>query len=119
MNAPPGTDGQIPSGLVANMASFGTALRTLLAPINNASTSGTVQCGVDLVTAPPLVLQISAAPGAADQFNMVKLEEDLSKGQRIGSYALDFYNGTMLCRGARFPTEIYTRGCHWIPRLLA
>jgi hypothetical protein len=21
--------------------------------------------------------------------------------------------------GARFPTEIYTRGCHWIPRLLA
>jgi hypothetical protein len=21
--------------------------------------------------------------------------------------------------GARFPTEIYTRGCHWIPRMLA
>jgi hypothetical protein len=21
--------------------------------------------------------------------------------------------------GARFPTEIYTRGCHWFPRLLA
>jgi hypothetical protein len=23
-----------------------------------------------------------------------------------------------LC-GARFPTELYTRGCHWIPRLFA
>jgi hypothetical protein len=21
--------------------------------------------------------------------------------------------------GARFPTEIYTRGCHWIPRMFA
>jgi hypothetical protein len=21
--------------------------------------------------------------------------------------------------GARFPAEIYTRGCYWIPRLLA
>jgi hypothetical protein len=22
-------------------------------------------------------------------------------------------------RGVRFPTQIYTRGCHWIPRMFA
>jgi hypothetical protein len=25
----------------------------------------------------------------------------------------------MMRHGARFSAEIYTRGCHWIPRLLA
>jgi hypothetical protein len=25
----------------------------------------------------------------------------------------------MFLHGARFSTEIYTRGCHWIPRMIA
>ena len=91
MNAPPGTDGQIPTGLVANMASFGAALTKLLAPVNNATASGAVQCSGDLATADALVLDISSA--AALKFNMIKLEEDLSKGQRIASYAIDFLDG--------------------------
>jgi hypothetical protein len=31
----------------------------------------------------------------------------------------DIIIGLRLLYGARFPAEIYTRGCHWIPRMLA
>lgn len=92
MNAPPGTDGLIPEGLVANMNSFGNALRALLLPINNGTASGMVQCGTDLATAQPLVLEVYDHRPQA--FTMVKVEEDLSKGQRVGSYAIDFYDAT-------------------------
>lgn len=78
LNAPPGTDGQIPAGLVANMASFGSALRALLIPVGNTTTSGKAQCGVDIVSAPPLVLELARKVS----FDSVMIREDLSHGQR-------------------------------------
>jgi hypothetical protein len=36
------------------------------------------------------------------------------KRERSGSEATE-----VVVHGARFPTEIYTRGCHWIPRMFA
>ena len=43
LNAPPGTTGQIPPALVANMATFGTALKKLLRPVSErASITGPV-----------------------------------------------------------------------------
>jgi hypothetical protein len=48
-------------------------------------------------------------------------------GQRImvrrhAQYGFGFAisgNSPTYVYGARFPTEIYTRGCHWIPRMFA
>ena len=100
MNAPPGTDGQIPAGLVANMASFGSALATLLAPVNNKSVSGVVQCGggggggggggADALVLVLDVLPPAGSEIAAPTFNMIRVEEDLAHGQRVASYAIDF-----------------------------
>ena len=72
------------------MAAFGSALRALVAPVNNASVAGAVQCGADIATAPPLVLELS---GEAS-FDTVMMREDLSHGQRVESYALDYFDGT-------------------------
>ena len=88
LNAPPGTDGQIPAGLVANMAAFGSALRALLAPVGNATVAGRVRCGADIASAPPLVLELAGAAA----FDTVMLREDLSRGQRVESYGLDYFD---------------------------
>jgi hypothetical protein len=36
----------------------------------------------------------------------------LASSKGMGRFLAELY-------GARFPTEIYTRGCHWIPRMFA
>lgn len=82
LNAPPGTTGQIPAELAENMAAFGDALRALLAPVAPALESSSVTCS----DSTPLEMDL----GAATTFNAVMTREDLSKGQRIASYTIDF-----------------------------
>lgn len=83
INAPPGGDGQIPKGLVENMASFGDSLRALLRPLANQTVAGVVTCSA---SAPPLMLELTDAV----KFNTVMLRENLSQGQRVAEYAIDF-----------------------------
>jgi len=87
LNAPPGTTGQIPATLVSRMTTFGTALRTLLQPVTTSATvkNKEIQCGTN-----ETALEIDL--GATVSFNAVITREDLSKGQRITSYGVDFYD---------------------------
>lgn len=89
LNAPPGTTGQIPSTLVTHMTKFGAALRTLLKPVTTSAVvkNKEVQCGTN-----GTALEIDL--GTAVAFNAIMTREDLTKGQRITSYGLDFYDDT-------------------------
>merc|ERR1712151_145309 len=85
LNAPPGTTGQIPGRLTESMKTFGEALRALLKPVTPSATKAgvTLQCGTT-----PLEIDL----GTPTSFNAVMTREDLSQGQRITSYAVDFYD---------------------------
>jgi len=85
LNAPPGTTGQIPGKLPANMKVFGDALRALLKPVTQSAIKEgvTLQCNTT-----PLEIDL----GAPTFFNAVMTREDLSQGQRITSYAIDYYD---------------------------
>jgi alpha-L-fucosidase len=87
LNAPPGGDGRIPVGLVANMASFGDSLRALLRPLANRTAAGVATCSA---SAAPLVLEFTDAI----KLNAVMIREDLSQGQRIAEYAIDFLDSS-------------------------
>lgn len=89
LNAPPGTTGQIDQHLVDSMTVFGDALRSLLKPVSaSAATTKpqTLQCGDSAAAAIELDL------GAPSTFNSVITKEDLSGGQRIRSYAVDYFD---------------------------
>lgn len=95
MNAPPDTTGRIPQALVDNMAGFGTALRSLLRPVSDKNMSGMVQCAsseADLNLDSPMGLVLDL--GREFEFNTLLIREDLSHGQMVTSYAVDFYNDT-------------------------
>lgn len=87
LNAPPGTTGQIPQRLVTEMVSFGTALKKLMQPIVEplASASGACDNGT--------LVEITL-PRSVFSFNALVSREDLTWGQRITSYALDYFDGT-------------------------
>ena len=83
LNAGPGTTGQIPQRLVNSQVAFGKALRALLVPVNDAVATN---IGVDANGSYVLDLTKPAA------FNAVMLREDLSQGQRIEAYELDYFD---------------------------
>lgn len=87
LNAPPGTTGRIPDTLVENMRTFGEALKDLLEPISSSAVVQDVelQCSTE---AQGVELDL----GEARKFNALMLREDLSKGQRIQEYDIDFLN---------------------------
>jgi hypothetical protein len=70
----------------------------------------------------------TAGGGGFDYVNIDELDTEANGGsiqgravQLHGTY-LDSHDYSGLqsdWHGARFPTEIYTRGCHWIPRMFA
>eukprot|EP00927_Polykrikos_kofoidii_P071409 TRINITY_DN67676_c0_g1_i1.p1 TRINITY_DN67676_c0_g1~~TRINITY_DN67676_c0_g1_i1.p1 ORF type:complete len:582 (+),score=62.48 TRINITY_DN67676_c0_g1_i1:75-1820(+) len=82
LNAPPGTTGQIPPDLVGSMVAFGDALRALLAPAAPALEDSSVTCSGST----PLEIDL----GTVTTFNAVVIREDLSHGQRVASYSVDF-----------------------------
>jgi alpha-L-fucosidase len=84
LNAPPGTTGQIPQPLVTEMTTFGSALRALLEPV--------VPALSDVVgtTCQNTTIATIKLDDDDDAFNAIISREDLSHGQRIVSYALDF-----------------------------
>ena len=87
LNAPPGTTGQIPQDLVRPMTQFGAALRRLLRPVTpsaEATGQSAPSCNDTVVAELDL--------GGAVEFNMVMSREDLSQGQRVTSYAIDYFS---------------------------
>ena len=83
MNVPICTTGQIHPGLVQQIDIFGTALQSLLDTVH-ASQTDVVGYDCDNTT----ILEL---PVYGD-YNAVLLQEDLSKGQRIAKYAIDYFN---------------------------
>ncbi len=83
LNAPPGTTGQIPQPLVDEMKKFGSALKSLLVEVVPAieNVTGTTCQNTTIAT---IKLDSSTT------FNAVITREDLTKGQRIVGYALDY-----------------------------
>jgi hypothetical protein len=47
------------------------------------------------------------------------LQEMSEKARALLRFGDPSARGAHVMHGARFPTEIYTRGCHWFPRLFA
>jgi hypothetical protein len=81
-----GRDGSIPEKLAENMIAFGNSLKSFRKPISPAAVlthelvycSNTTWLQIDLDSALP--------------FNAVISREDLSRGQSISSYSIDFWN---------------------------
>jgi len=88
LNAPPGTTGQIPGALVKSMTTFGAALKALLRPVTpSAKVEGaTVHCS----NSTPIELDL----GETTNFNAVMTREDLTQGQRVAAYAIDYFEET-------------------------
>lgn len=86
LNAPPGTTGQIPSELVRNMGVFGTALKKLLKPVTASAKIEDVTVLCDGATAAELDF------GSAATINAVITKEDLSQGQRVSAYSIDYFD---------------------------
>jgi homoaconitase/3-isopropylmalate dehydratase large subunit len=103
---------------------------------DSGSDDGTLPAGI---TGKDLVLHVCGLIGTAggtghviefcgDAFSNLSMEGRMTvcnmaieAGARAGMIApdqttFDYIKGR---HGARFPTEIYTRGCHWIPRTFA
>jgi hypothetical protein len=87
LNAGPGTTGQIPQRLVNSQASFGGALRALLEPVGAVATNFSVPLNGSFE------LDLAGAGAPPLGFNALMLREDLSRGQRIVAYALDYLDG--------------------------
>lgn len=92
LNAPPGTTGQIPGSLPKNMKIFGDALRALLKPVTPSAIKENVslQCPPSESEGEDCMIVIDL--GSPTFFNAVMSREDLSQGQRITSYAVDYYD---------------------------
>lgn len=89
LNAPPGTTGQIPQPLVDSMTTFGAALKQMLEPVGGFTATGTFECGND-TSKNFLELDLSKAPSGSVKFNAVMLRENLTLGQTITAYAIDY-----------------------------
>ena len=97
LNAPPGTTGQIPQPLVDNMNTFGAALKALLKPVAADAVGGntTLQCTNTTSarstgsssSSNSLVLELDAPV----TFNAIITSEDLTAGQSVTSYAVDYF----------------------------
>jgi len=81
LNAPPGTTGKIPQPLVDSMQTFGEALRVLLKPLA-ISEGHVLSCENNEDS---IKLQFDST-----HFNALIIKEDLTRGQRIKSYAIDY-----------------------------
>ena len=99
LNAPPGTTGQIPEALVQSMTTFGNSLRALLKPVTETATTATT-AGDD-----PKTISCSSDRGgkgdaleidlrAATKINAVMMREDLSSGQKVEAYGVDWWDGS-------------------------
>lgn len=86
LNAPVCTTGKIADGLVKEMKRFGRALQSLWDTVH-ASASDIV--GEECQNTTLVELPITSS----NSFNAIVLKEDLSRGQRIVSYALDYFDG--------------------------
>eukprot|EP00797_Seminavis_robusta_P036349 Sro923_g220760.1 Alpha-L-fucosidase 1 (213) ;mRNA; r:28847-29485 len=93
LNAPVCTTGQIFSGLVHEIKLFGKALRSLFDTVHAASSHDKTIVGpkCDNTTLIELQLNVSSS-STPPTFNAVILREELSKGQRIVQYGLDYYD---------------------------
>ena len=95
LNAGPGTTGQIPQRLVDAQVAFGAALRALLQPVGGEGAADIVvpANGSFVLDLAQAEVGAGGAGGAGVAFNALMLREDLSRGQRIGGYALDYRDG--------------------------
>lgn len=85
LNAPVCTTGQMYPGLVKEMTIFGNALRSLFSSVLAAKENVVGdECNNSTV------VELSIPKGS--MFNAVILREDLSKGQRVVQYALDYFS---------------------------
>ena len=106
MNAPPDTTGQIPQRLAENMVTFGKALKAFLTPLvpssfgaaaagdgsrsSRSSSGGGGGGGFAATSCENTTLAELDFDRAAVEINAVISREDLSHGQRITSYAIDY-----------------------------
>ena len=93
LNAPPGTTGQIVPELADAMAQFGRKMKELMKPV----TPSAIQYNLTSTTCDNTVvgeLHLGANGGAGEYLiNAIMTKEDLARGQRITSYALDYQEG--------------------------
>ena len=99
LNAPPGTTGQIPQPLVNEMKKFGTSLKSLLVEVVPSKVNIEMSCQNTTLA------MIQLFPTTEKKtFNAVITREDLTHGQRIVSYALDYSNDNGLT-WTQFPSN--------------
>jgi len=85
LNAPPCTTGQIHPTLVESMKTFGKALSDLLKPITQVEDVVNESCNNESI------IELSTPYfSSSSGFNAIITSEDLSRGQRIVQYALDY-----------------------------
>lgn len=84
LNAPPDSTGQIPQPLADNMAAFGKALKAFLTPLTPSSEASFAASSCENTTLSELNFD------AAVEINALISREDLTHGQRITSYAIDY-----------------------------
>ena len=93
LNAPPGTTGQIVPELADAMAQFGRKMKELMKPV----TPSAIKYNLTSTTCDNTVvgeLDLSTNGGAGEYLiNAIMTKEDLARGQRITSYALDYQEG--------------------------
>ena len=86
LNAPPGTTGRVDETLTKQMKIFGDALRALQKPLVPPATDVILKCGDGEKNA--VEIDLGSDP---IEFNAVIMREDLSRGQSISSYQVDYY----------------------------
>ena len=86
LNAPPGTNGRINETLTKQMKIFGDALRALQKPLVPPATDVVLKCGDGENNA--VEIDLGSDP---IEFNSVIMREDLTRGQSISSYQVDYY----------------------------
>lgn len=87
LNAPPGTTGQIPQPLVDSMKVFGDSLRAMLTPIAM-SEAHVIGCSLNHDSGSVIELDFQENT----EFNTVIIREDLTRGQRVKSYVIEYMN---------------------------
>jgi hypothetical protein len=94
LNAPPGSTGQIPQPLADTMARFGTSLKEFQKPVTASARivdMASSDCNNTVLAELNFVPSLNLSPTPAVEVNAFISREDLSEGQRITSYAIDYF----------------------------
>jgi hypothetical protein len=97
---------------VTNVIPFGCSLLLPVGTVNRVQTLNHTHTGPASIRTQPMLRDRIAHWFAFEEAFADELVRAPSPITLLEDFACRLY-------GARFPTEIYTRGCHWIPRMFA